>query len=241
MIPPLTASGTRPRVALVIPVLNEAATIGAVVGATPRDVVDEIIVVDGGSTDGTVGVAEAAGARTLVVREPGYGRACQAGAAAAHPDTAIVVWLDGDGSDDPALIALVIAPIAAGEADFVLGSRTVGPREPGSLTALQLWSGRLIGGLLGVCYGVRYTDMSPFRAIRRGALARLGMREMTYGWNLEMQMRAARQGLGVVEVAVAHRRRAGGESKVSGSLRGTLKAGTRILAALVRTALAPGA
>jgi hypothetical protein len=150
------------------------------------------------------------------------------------------VFLDGDGSDDPALIPQVIAPIAAGDADFVLGSRTRGPREPGSMTGLQVWSGRLIGLVLWARYGVRYTDMSPFRAIRRAALARLGMREMTYGWNLEMQMRAARAGLRVVEVPVAHRRRAGGESKVSGSLRGTLKAGARILATLARGTLSPG-
>ena len=228
----------RPRVALVIPVLNEEATIGAVVRAVPRAVVDEVIVVDGGSNDRTVATAEAAGARTVILRERGYGRACLGGAEAADPATEIVVFLDGDGSDDPALIPQVIAPIVAGDADFVLGSRTRGPREPGSMTGLQVWSGVLIGLVLWARYGVRYTDMSPFRAIRRTALAHLGMREMTYGWNLEMQMRAAGSGLRVVEVAVAHRRRAGGESKVSGSLGGTLKAGTRILATLVRVGVA---
>jgi glycosyltransferase involved in cell wall biosynthesis len=225
----------RPRIALVVPVLDEAATIGAVVRAVPRDWVDEIIVVDGGSRDRTVAEAELAGARTLTVTERGYGRACQAGAEAA--DAEIVVFLDGDGSDDPALIPQVVAPLLSGAADFVLGSRTIGPREPGSMNALQVWSGRLIGLVLWALYRVRYTDMSPFRAIRRSALAGLGMREMTYGWNLEMQMRAPRAGLRVLELPVAHRRRAGGESKVSGSLRGTLKAGTRIIATLLRVAL----
>ncbi|HUA56510.1 MAG TPA: glycosyltransferase family 2 protein [Candidatus Sulfotelmatobacter sp.] len=227
---------TKPRVALVIPVLNEEAAIGAVVRAASRAVVDEIIVVDGGSRDDTVRVATEAGARTLVVRERGYGRACHEGAVAALPGTEIVAFLDGDGSDDPALLPAVIAPIVEDRADFVLGSRTRGVREPGSMTALQVWSGRLIGLVLWARYGVRYTDMSPFRAIRRAALTELGMREMTYGWNLEMQMRAAGAGLRVVEVPVATRRRAGGESKVSGSLRGTVKAGARILATLARVA-----
>ena len=230
-------SPVAPSVALVIPVLEEAATIGAVVRAVPRAVVGDVIVVDGGSRDRTVGEATAAGARVLVIYERGYGRACRAGAEAAAPDAEIIVFLDGDGSDDPALIPAVIAPIAAGAADFVLGSRTRGAREPGSLTALQVWSGRLIGLVVWARYGVRYTDMSPFRAIRRSALATLGMRELTYGWNLEMQMRAAGAGLRVVEVPVATRRRAGGESKVSGSLKGTLKAGGRILATLLRIGL----
>jgi glycosyltransferase involved in cell wall biosynthesis len=225
---------SRPRIALVIPVLDEEAAIGTVVRAVPRDWVDEIIVVDGGSRDRTIHEAEQAGARTLTVTQRGYGRACQAGAEAA--DAEIVVFLDGDGSDDPTLIPRVVAPLLSGAADFVLGSRTVGLREPGSMNALQIWSGRLIGWVLWALYRVRYTDMSPFRAIHRTALARLGMREMTYGWNLEMQMRAPRAGLRVLELPVAHRRRAGGESKVSGSLRGTLKAGTRIIATLVRVA-----
>jgi glycosyltransferase involved in cell wall biosynthesis len=226
-----------PRTALVIPVLNEEATIGAVVRAVPRDWIGEVIVVDGGSRDRTVAEAEAAGARTLVVRERGYGRACQAGALAAHPDAKVIVFLDGDGSDDPAQIPRLLVPIVSQGADFVLGSRTNASRERGSMTLLQVWSGHLIGLALWARYGVRYTDMSPFRAIRRAALADLGMREMTYGWNLEMQMRAAGAGLAIREVAVATRRRAGGESKVSGSLRGTLVAGSRILTTLLRIGL----
>ena len=226
---------TRPRVAVVIPALNEEEAIGAVVAAVPRGAADDIIVVDGGSTDHTVERARTAGARVLSLRERGYGRACRAGAAAAE-DCGIVVFLDGDGSDCPELIPRLVGPIADGSCDFVIGSRTRGVREPGSMTVHQLLAGRVIGAAVRLLYGVGYTDMCPFRAIRRDALLRLGMREDTYGWNLEMQMRAARVGLRIVELPVAHRRRSGGQSKVSGNLRGTIKASWRILAAFLRIA-----
>jgi glycosyltransferase involved in cell wall biosynthesis len=226
---------SRPRVAAVIPTLNEEAAIAAVVAAIPRGAVDDIIVVESGSSDHTVARASAAGAR--IVEEPlGYGRACRAGAeAAAGCD--IIVFLDGDGSDCPELIPALVEPIVAGRADFVIGSRTRGLRERGSMGAHQILAGYAIGAAIGALYGVRYSDMAPFRAIRRDALLRLGMRETSYGWNLEMQMRAARAGLRVLELPVAHRRRAGGTSKVSGSLSGTLKAGWRIAATFARLAL----
>jgi hypothetical protein len=147
------------------------------------------------------------------------------------------VFLDGDGSDCPELMPQLIAPFAGGEFDFVIGSRARGEREPGSMSAHQLIAGYLFGAAIRLLYGVHYTDMGPFRAIRREALIRLGMREMTYGWNLEMQMRAARMRLRILEVPVAHRRRAGGVSKVSGSLTGTLKAASRIAATFCRIAL----
>jgi len=131
----------------------------------------------------------------------------------------------------------LVDPILAEKYDFVIGSRTRGKREPGSMNLQQIVSGRIAGFILRLLYGVRYTDMCPFRAIRRDALAPLGMREQTYGWNLEMQMKAARAGLRILEVSVDHRRRAGGESKVSGTLRGTFVAGTRIVATLLRVAL----
>jgi glycosyltransferase involved in cell wall biosynthesis len=225
----------RPRVALVIPTLNEEEAIGGVLAAVPPGAVDDIIVVDSGSADRTVERARAAGARVVSLRERGYGRACRAGAEAAQLCD-IIVFLDGDGSDRPELIPSIVAPIAEGRYDFVIGSRTRGQREPGSMTAHQLLAGRVIGAAVRLLYGVQYTDMCPFRAIRRDVLMRLGMREETYGWNLEMQMRAARAGLRIAELPVAHRRRAGGVSKVSGNLRGTLKASWRILATFVRIA-----
>jgi glycosyltransferase involved in cell wall biosynthesis len=226
----------RARVAVVIPTLNEEAAIGAVVTAVPRDHVDEIIVVDGGSTDRTAEPARAAGARIVSEVRRGYGRACFTGAEAAA-DADVIVFLDGDGSDCPELIPRLIAPILADRYDFVIGSRTRGIREHRSMSAHQVFAGYLIGAALRVLYGMRYSDMCPFRAIRRDALLRLGMREMTYGWNLEMQMRAARAGLRILELPVAHRRRLGGVSKVSGNLRGTVKAGWRIVATFVRIAL----
>jgi glycosyltransferase involved in cell wall biosynthesis len=226
---------TRPRIALVIPTLNEEEAIGGVLAAVPREAVDEIIVADSSSTDRTAARAQAAGARVVSLRERGYGRACRAGAEAAS-DCEIIVFLDGDGSDCPELIPRLAAPIIDGRYDFVIGSRSRGERQPGSMAVHQLLAGRVIGMAVWLFYGVRYTDMCPFRAIRRDALMRLGMREETYGWNLEMQMRAARAGLRIAELPVAHRCRTGGVSKVSGNLRGTLRASWRILAAFVRIA-----
>jgi len=228
----------RPRVAVVIPTLNEEAAIAGVLALIPPGTVDDIIVADSASTDRTVERARAAGAR--IVSEPlrGYGRACRAGAEAAAACD-IIVFLDGDGSDCPELIPALVEPIAEDRADFVIGSRTRGARESHSMSAHQILAGYAIGAALRLLYGVRYTDMGPFRAIRRDALMRLGMRELSYGWNLEMQMRAARHGLRILEVPVAHRRRAGGLSKVSGSLKGTLKASWRILLTFARIALEP--
>ena len=229
-------SNPKPFVSVVIPALNEEEPIGDVVRAVPREIASEVIVVDNGSVDRTVERAREAGAR--VVREPqrGYGRACRAGVEAVAGECEIVAFLDGDGSDCPELMNRLVDPIRAGTHDFVIGSRTRGRREQGSMNFQQRFAGRAAGLLLGALYGVSYTDMCPFRAIRRDALARLPMREETYGWNLEMQMRAARARLRILEVPVDHRRRTGGESKVSGTLRGTILAGTRILYTVVRIA-----
>ncbi|MBA2705159.1 MAG: glycosyltransferase family 2 protein [Blastocatellia bacterium] len=224
-------------VCVIIPALNEEETIAAVVGDVPRQIAGEITVVDNGSDDRTAERAREAGARVVAEPRRGYGRACAAGVGALGPDCKIVVFLDGDGSDCPELMDRLVKPIVDGRYDFVIGSRTRGERESGSLNFQQVLAGRIAGLLLSWLYSVRYTDMCPFRAIRRDALAGLGMREETYGWNLEMQMRAARAGLRVLEVPVNHRRRAGGKSKVSGTLRGTLLAGTRILATFARVAL----
>ena len=225
------------RTSAVIPALDEEEAIAAVIRAIPAQLVSEIVVVDNGSTDGTAAHAAAAGAR--VVREPrrGYGRACRAGVEAVSPLADVVVFLDGDGSDCPAAMAALLAPLEAGTHDFVIGSRTRGAREPGSMNAGQLLAGALAGALVRLRYGVRYSDMCPFRAIRRQALLDLGLREETYGWNLEMQMKAARRGLRILEVPVPHRRRAGGRSKVSGDLAAGARAGGRILWTFARVAL----
>jgi len=225
---------TNAGVALIIPVLDEADTIADVVRAVPRDIVGEVIVVDGGSTDGTVARARAAGARVIVEPRSGYGAACLAGVGAT--ERPVVAFIDGDGSDDPAEIPRLVAPILAGEQDFVIGSRTRGVRERGSMGMHQLVAGHVAGRLMRALYGVRYTDMCPLRAIRRDVLERLGMREKTYGWNLEMQMRAARAGLRILELPVRHRNRAGGASKVAGSLKGSMKASWQIASTLVRIA-----
>ncbi|CAN5627484.1 glycosyltransferase family 2 protein [soil metagenome] len=228
---------SRARVSVVIPALNEENPIANVVRAVPRELVDEVIVVDNRSTDQTAEIARAAGARVITEPQRGYGRACRAGVRALADDCEIVVFLDGDGSDCPEVMGKLVQPITAGTHDFVIGSRTRGEREHGSMNFQQLFAGRIAGLLMRLLYGVRYTDMCPFRAIRREALDKLGMREETYGWNLEMQMRAARSGLRILEVPVNHRRRTGGESKVSGTLRGTFLAGGRILMTLARVAM----
>ena len=225
------------RVAAIIPVLDEQGAIAAVLAAMPRRWVEQIIVVDGGSRDLTVDVARAAGATVLVESERGYGRACARGAAAAIEDGAeILVFLDGDGSDRPEAISSLVQPILDGKYDFVIGSRTRGTRENGSMGAHQVLAGRTIGAAIGLIYGAYFTDMCAFRAIRATELRRLGMREMTYGWNLEMQMRAARAGLRILELPVPHDRRRAGRSKVAGTIRGSIRASLRILATFARVA-----
>ncbi|MEP6821028.1 MAG: glycosyltransferase family 2 protein [Chthoniobacterales bacterium] len=224
-------------VSVIIPALNEEEPIADVVQAVlATNIPREVIVVDNESTDRTAERARAAGAR--VVSAPrGYGRACGAGVKAIAPDCEVLVFLDGDGSDCAELMPRLVDPIIDRKQDFVIGSRTRGEREPGSMNAQQVFAGYLAGWLIRPLYGVKYTDMCPFRAIRRDAFERLGMMEETYGWNLEMQMRAGRAGLRILEVPVNHRCRTGGESKVSGTLRGTFVAGTRIVATLLRVAM----
>lgn len=230
---PAAATATRPRIVVVIPALNEEDAIAGVVRAIPAALVDEVIVADNGSTDGTAERARSAGAKVIAAPRRGYGRACRVGVqAATQPD--IVVFLDGDGSDCPELMSRLLEPILAGTHDFVIGSRLRGRREAGSMNLAQLWAGRIAGVLLKLVYGVHYSDMCPFRAIRYDALQLLRMREETYGWNLEMQMRAARAKLRIMEVPVNHRRRAAGHSKVSGNLAGSIRASGRILLTFAR-------
>jgi glycosyltransferase involved in cell wall biosynthesis len=225
-------------VCLVIPALNEAEVIAEVVRSVPRTVVDQVIVVDNGSTDATAQAARNAGA--IVVSQParGYGRACRAGInAAVKANADIVAFIDGDGSDCPELINELVRPIQENRFDFAIGSRTRGTREPGSLNTQQIFAARLAGWLLRVRYGVNFTDMSPFRAIRSELLHSLPMREETYGWNLEMQMLVARKRARILEIPVNHRRRRGGVSKVSGTFKGTILATFRIAATFLRVAI----
>ncbi len=229
--------GRRPPTAVVIPTLNEEASIGGVVRALPGDWVSRIIVADGGSTDATVARAREAGADVIAAGR-GYGRACLAGADAAT-DAEIVIFMDGDGADDPASVGALVGPIRSGDFDFVIASRLRGTREPGSIASHQIAAGWLAGAGMRLLYGVRYTDMCAFRAIRRDLLLGLGMREMTYGWNIEMQMRAARAGLRILEIPVPYHRRSGGTSKVAGSLTGTVRAAARIVATFVRVSSRP--
>ena len=231
-------SGPRARVSVIIPALNEEDPIGGVVREIlATGIPSEIIVVDNGSTDRTADRAREAGARVVSEPRRGYGRACQAGVVAVSPQSDVIVFLDGDGSDCPEFMDWLVKPVAEGQYDFVIGSRTRGQREPGSMNFQQVAAGYLAGWLIRLIYGVKFTDMSPFRAIRPIVLQSLGMREETYGWNLEMQMRAARAGLRILEIPVNHRCRTGGVSKVSGTVRGTFVAGARIFATFLRIAL----
>ena len=213
---------------MIVPALNEAESIGRVVRSMPWTRIDECIVVDNGSTDTTGEVARLAGAR-VVTAPRGYGAACWAGTQAALPTSDVLVYADGDGADIVERMSVLLDPIARGDADFVIGSRLRGTREPGSMLASQVFAGKLISLLVKVLYGFRYTDMCAFRAIRRDRLEQLDMQERTFGWNLEMQIKAVQHKLRIVEVPVDYRRRLGGVSKVSGDFKASFQAATRIL------------
>ena len=226
-----------PGVAVIIPTLNEVDAIGKVITELPRSIVKEIIVADSGSTDGTQAAARSAGARVLELKERGYGRACAFAATMADEDCDIIVFMDGDGADRGDLVERLLEPIRAGTHDFVIASRTRGIRESGSMSWHQVLSGYLAGLGMAALYGQRYTDMCAYRAIRRSSLNELDMIEMTYGWNIEMQMKAACRKLRILEVPMPYRCRSGGESKVAGSLGGSIRAGYRIVATFLRVAL----
>jgi glycosyltransferase involved in cell wall biosynthesis len=220
-------------VSVVIPTFNEAESISAVITELPSHLVARVIVADGGSTDGTQAIALAAGAVVLDAGK-GYGRACWLGAAAVP--SGVIVFMDGDGADRGDLLADIAGPVMEGTHDLVLASRTRGQREPGAMLWHQVVAGHVAGWSMGALYGVTYSDMCAFRAIRREALDALQMKEMTYGWNIEMQMKAARTGLRVLEVPVPYRRRLGGHSKVAGSLKGTIRASVKIATTFARVA-----
>ncbi|MBC7794845.1 MAG: glycosyltransferase family 2 protein [Clostridia bacterium] len=218
---------------IIIPALDEEDSVGAVVRsflALPR--VREILVVDNGSSDRTAEVAAEAGAR--VIREPrrGYGSACLAAIAALKRDNDVVVFVDADASDDPADFVALIAPIVADHADLVIGSRVLGNAEPGAFSPQQRIGSRIAGAWLRLRFGLPATDLGPFRAVRRSVLDSLRMADLTYGWTVEMQIKAAQQGVRYVEIPVAYRNRRAGKSKVSGTLRGVAGATMKILGLL---------
>jgi glycosyltransferase involved in cell wall biosynthesis len=221
-------------VSVVVPCLNEAEAIGPLVAEIAAEGFDEILIVDNGSTDETAVRAQAAGARVLFEPIAGYGRACARGVAGVRADCDIVCFLDGDGSDIPRFLTSVAALIATHQAEFAMGSRIRGDREHGSMTMQQIVAGYIAGLLLRLVYRVRFTDMSPMRAIRLDRLRTLGMSDMTYGWNLEMQMRAAAAGLQIVEIPVDHRCRRGGVSKVSGNPTAGFQAAWKIATTFIR-------
>lgn len=222
------------RIGVVIPARDEAAAIGSVLADMPTWV-DAVIVADNGSRDATAEIAKAAGARVAREWKPGYGGACLAGIAAL-PEVDVVVFLDGDYSDYPEDMASLVDPIRDGRADLVIGSRMLDPEAEASLTPQQRYGNRLAVALIGWLWGARYTDLGPFRAIRREALKRLGMADRDYGWTVEMQIKAAEQGLRTLEVPARYRQRIG-VSKISGTVRGTLAAGSKILWVIGRQGL----
>lgn len=225
------------RVGVVIPALDEEAAIGRVIADIPAWV-DCTVVADNGSRDRTADVARAAGAIVTSEPEPGYGAACLAGIEALPP-VDIVVFMDGDYSDHGEDMAELVDPIAVGCCEMVIGSRVLGAREAGALTVQQQFGNWLATRLIRLFWGARYTDLGPYRAIDRGALERLAMTDRTYGWTVEMQIKAAKLGLRATEVPARYRRRIG-VSKISGTIRGTVLAGTKILSIIARQALRPG-
>ncbi len=222
-------------ISVIIPAFNEALSIGMVIADIPKCLVQEIIVVDNGCTDGTAEIAQAAGARVVQEDRKGYGYACLAGMAVLNaPD--IVVFLDGDYSDYPSEMSLLVHPILAGEAEMVIGSRIRGVREKGALLPQARFGNALATLLIKRLFRVSYTDLGPFRAIRYDRLLEMDMQDKTFGWTVEMQVKAAKMGIRACEVPVSYRKRIG-QSKITGTVKGTIKAGYKILMTIFRYGL----
>jgi glycosyltransferase involved in cell wall biosynthesis len=233
-------------IAFIIPAPNEEAALAPMLDGL-RAALDaaacanaDIVVVDNGSRDATAAMARKHGARVVSEPRRGYGQACLAGIAALSGETEIVVFLDADGSDDPEDLPRLVAPVREGAADLVLGSRTVAARKSRGFTPQQAFGNWLATGLMRMFFGARYTDLGPFRVIRRDALERLQMRDTNFGWTIEMQIKAHCLGLKVVEIPVNYRKRIAGESKISGTFAGTVRAGCKILWTIARHGFSSG-
>ena len=222
--------------AVIIPALNEEAVIAQTLARIPRSL--RVYVADNGSTDRTAEIARALGVTVVHEPERGYGAACLRAISALPATIETVIFLQADSSENPEEAQDLLAPIQDGRADLVIGSRTLGRAQPGSLLPHQRFGNTVATFLVRLLYGHRYTDVGPFRAIRRDALDRLGMRDRNYGWTIEMQVRALQQGLRVIEVPVSYRKRVAGENKVSGNLRASLAAGWKIVWTVLRLAAA---
>lgn len=225
------------KIVAIIPAYNEEQSIGLVVAAIPRPPVSEVIVANNNSRDHTAEVAEAAGARLVFEAEPGYGAACLAGINEAQRLGAeVIVFLDGDFSDYPEEIPALVAPILEGRFDLVIGSRICGQRDPGLLKLQQRFGGWLACALMKLFFNANYTDLGPFRAISMQALKQLDMQDRNYGWTVEMQIKAIREGLRVTEIPARYRKRIG-KSKVSGTVKGVVLAGWKIIMTILKYAL----
>lgn len=228
----------RPRVGVIIPALDEEKAIGLVLRDIPRGIVDQVIVVDNGSRDNTAREAQSCGATVICEARRGYGAACQAGLDGLAPDIDIVVFLDADYSDHPEEIEMLLSPIAENRADLVIGSRTLRSDSRKALSWQQHWGNGLANKLIRWRFGYQFTDLGPFRAIRRDVLETLSMRDRGYGWTVEMQLKTACAGLRILEVPVRYRTRIG-HSKISGTLKGSVCAGARILCTIGKYSFAP--
>jgi glycosyltransferase involved in cell wall biosynthesis len=230
---------TEMNVVVIIPALNEERSLPRVLADIPRDLTREILVVDNGSRDRTADVAREAGATVVSEPDAGYGQACLTGIKQLRsnpPD--VVVFVDGDYSDRPAEMTALVAPILEDRADFVVGSRVLGRREPGALAPHARWGNWLATWMIRVLYGYRFTDLGPFRAVRYSSLLALDMQDRDYGWTAEMQAKAARAGIRCTEVPVSYHRRIG-KSKITGTVKGTVLAGYKIITTILRVRLLP--